>query len=153
MICNGLQGLNKSKLIYISVGMGLLINLILDIPLMLLFNRLNIYPYYGAITATLIGYAISLIIPLVTLKRKYHMNYKNTLSKIPKLFLSYVIMIIICLFLSHVISIISRRMLLIILLAVIGLTLLILYYLINMKEINELTNNKINKLFNRKKKD
>ena len=152
MICNGMQGLNKSKLIYISVISGLLINLCLDIPLMLLFNKLNIYPYYGAITATLIGYVVSLIIPLVTLKRKYKMNYKSTIDKLPKLLFSYIIMIILSISCCVIINNVNRRLLLIILLIIIGLVLLIIYYILNQKEINEITDNKINKIF-RKKRD
>ena len=153
MICNGLQGLNKSKLIYISVGTGLLINLCLDIPLILLFDKINIYPYYGATTATLIGYLISLIIPLIILKKKYHMNYKNTLSKIPKLLISYIIIILISLVYSSIINIVERRLLLIILIGLYGITILLLYYYLNMREINEITENKLLKLFKRKKRD
>ena len=153
MICNGLQGLNKSKLIYISVGTGLLINLCLDIPLILLFHKINIYPYYGATTATLIGYLISLIIPLIILKKKYHMNYKNTLSKIPKLLISYIIIILISLVYSSIINIVERRLLLIILIGLYGITILLLYYYLNMREINEITENKLLKLFKRKKRD
>ena len=153
MICNGLQGLNKSKLIYISVGLGLLINLCLDIPLMLLFNSLNIYPYYGAITATLIGYTISLTIPLVTLKRKYKINYKDTFNKMPKLLLSYVIMILLSLISCDIIKNVNNRLLLIILLAIIGIILLIIYYYLNKKEINEITSNKISNILKRKKRD
>ena len=55
MICNALQGLNKTKLIYIAVISGLLINLTLDIPLMILFHKIGIDAYYGAIIATIIG--------------------------------------------------------------------------------------------------
>lgn len=153
MICTALQGLNKSKLIYISVGIGLLVNLFLDVPLMLLFNKINIYPYYGAITATLLGYIISLIIPLVTLKRKYYLNYKDTFYKLPKLLLSYIIMIVLSLICCGIIKNVNSRLLLIIQLAIIGIILLIIYFYLNRKEINEITDNKINKLLKRKKRD
>ena len=153
MICNGLQGLNKSKLIYISVGLGLLTNLCLDVPLILLFNNLNIYPYYGAITATLLGYTISLIIPLVTLKRKYHLNYKDTFNKLPKLLLSYIIMMVLSLISCGIIKNVNSRLILIILLAIIGIILLIIYFYLNKKEINDITDNKINKIIKRKRRD
>lgn len=153
MICSGLQGLNKTKLIYLSVGLGLFINLCLDIPLILLFNKLNIYPFYGAITSTLIGYSISLIIPFVTLKKKYNINYKDTINKIPKLLVNYIIMIIICIIYRGIIYPVNNRLFILVLLSIFGIILLVIYYLINKKEFDIITNNKINKLFNRKKRD
>ena len=131
MISNALQGLNKTKLIYLSVILGLLINAMLDIPLMLLFNKLGIYPYYGAITATLIGYLISIIIPLIYLKEKENFNYNNVLNSLPRLFISYAILIIICLIYETLIHNVTNRLLLILLIAIIGLVCLLLYYLLN----------------------
>ncbi|MEG1506982.1 MAG: polysaccharide biosynthesis protein, partial [Bacilli bacterium] len=55
MICCALQGLSKTKLIYVSVLSGVIINALLDLPLMYLFNHLGLYPFYGAIAATAIG--------------------------------------------------------------------------------------------------
>ncbi len=152
MMCNGLQGLNKTKLIFASVGLGLLINLCLDIPLIYLFNNLGIYPFYGAITATIIGYSISLIIPLVTLKRKYNLNYKNTIDKLPKLLLVYALMIFLSLLYRGIITMIDSKLLLLLLIAIIGIILLVIYYYLNKKEIEEIFGLKIKKLL-RKKRD
>ena len=151
MICNGLQGLNKSKLIYVSVGLGLLINLMLDLPLMYLFNNIGIYPFYGAITATIIGYSISLIIPLVTLKKRYNLEYSNTFKKLPKLFGVYLIMILLSFGYCGIISSVDNRILLIILLGIIGMILLIIYYQLNKKEIEEILGKNIKDMLRRKK--
>jgi len=153
MICNGLQGLNKSKLIYISVGLGLLINLCLDIPLMILFNNIGIYPYYGAIAATIIGYSISLIIPLVTLKKKYNLNYSSTIKKLPKLFGIYLIMILLSLGYRGIINNVNGRMIMIPLIGIIGIILVILYYFLNKKEIEEILGGNIIEIIKRKKRD
>ncbi len=150
MICNGLQGLNKSKLIYTSVLLGLGINLILDAPLMLILNDLNIYPFYGAILATLIGYTTSLIIPLVNLKKSHNLNYQSTLRKLPKLFGTYLIMIFISLIYRVIIKNVVNRILLIILIGLIGLILLGLYYVLNKKELQDIFGKN---LFKRKKRD
>ncbi len=152
MICNGLQGLNKSKLIYTSVISGLLINLVLDVPMILLFNKLGIYPYYGAILATLIGYLISLIIPLTYLKEDMNLDYSNTLKKLPKLFLVYALMIFLSLIYRGIIGSVNSRIILIPLLGLIGIILLVIYYAINKKEINEILGQDITKKF-RKKRD
>ncbi len=145
MICNGLQGLNKTKLIYTSVLLGLGINLFLDVPLMILFNNLGIYPYYGAIAATLIGYIISLIIPFVNLKKEFHLEYANTLKKLPKILLVYAFMIFLSLIYRGIIINIESRILLILLLAIFGIILLTIYILINKNELLELLGKKRDK--------
>lgn len=138
MISNALQGLNKTKLIYISVILGLLINASLDIPLILLFNKLGIYPYYGAITATLIGYTISLIIPFTNLHKNDGIKYNETLKKLPKIFISYLVLIIIAILINKLIIGITNKLLLIILLGITGLILLVIYLYLNRKELNDI---------------
>ena len=70
-----LQGLNKFSAVYKSTITGFVINAILDIPLMVLFNKIGIYPFYGATTATLIGYVISYLIAFKELKKE--LNYRR----------------------------------------------------------------------------
>ena len=152
MICNGLQGLNKTKLIYTAVITGLLINLVLDVPLILLFNKLGIYPYYGAIVATIIGYTISLLIPIHTLRKEFKINFHNTFSKLPKLFLVYALMIFLSLIYRGIIHNVESRLLLIILIGLIGLILLIIDFILNKKEIENMLGKNINDYF-RKKRD
>ena len=79
-----LQSLNKFKTIYISTGVGLLINATLDIPLMILCSKIHIYPYYGAIFATLIGTTISLIISLKALKKEMNLKYSGLFDILKK---------------------------------------------------------------------
>ena len=94
MVVNSLmQSINKRKIIYISVVTGLLLNLILDIPLMHLFSKLDLPAYYGAITATLIGFIVSNTISLIFLNKEMHINYKETISIIPRFILSTILLI------------------------------------------------------------
>ena len=153
MICNGLQGLNKTKLIYTSVISGLLINLFLDVPLIVLFNKIGIYPYYGAILATLIGYLVSLIIPLAYLKRDINLNYDATLKKLPKLFLVYALMIFLSLIYRGIIINVKTRILLIPLLAFIGSLLLTIYYFLNKEEMQEMLGKGIINKFRKKREE
>ncbi len=97
IICSTLQGLYKTKLVYASVILGLGINLVLDIPFMYLFNHIGIYPYYGAITATVVGYLISLGIPLIVLNKKEKIKYTDTFKKLPRLIGTILVFIAICL--------------------------------------------------------
>lgn len=94
MVINSLmQSINKRKVIYFSVVTGLLLNLILDIPFMNLFYNLNLPAYYGAITATLVGFLISNTISLIYLNKEMHIDYKETLLTIPRFVLSTVLLI------------------------------------------------------------
>lgn len=144
MICSALQGLSKTKLIYISCATGLITKTILDIPLILLFNKLGIYPFYGAILATTIGYLLSLAIPLYTLKRKYNFNYKETIKSIPKLIITIVILVIICITIREFIfTHITGKLKELIALAITGILSLILYYILNKDLLNKLIGDKL----------
>ena len=63
IIINTLQGINKYKLVITTVLIGLFTNAILDVPLMLLFDKLGMNASYGAITSALIGYTNSALKP------------------------------------------------------------------------------------------
>ena len=86
-----LQGLNEYRIIYLNTIIGFLINGILDIPLMKIFNLYNIYPYYGAITSSIIGYSSSITIIIVFLKKKYDFKFKNINNILIKMILPLII--------------------------------------------------------------
>lgn len=88
-----LQSLNKQKLIYISVISGTIAKIILDVPLMYLFNKLNIPAYYGATAATLIGVSIPVIISMIYLNNKMKFSYKETINLLPRFILSMLVLI------------------------------------------------------------
>ena len=105
MVVNtSLQSLDKYKTIYISTLVGLLTNAILDIPLMILCDKVGIYPYYGAIISTMIGSTLSLIISLRKLKKEFDFEYKSLLTIIKKLILPLASMIVVVLVIEHFIS-------------------------------------------------
>lgn len=104
VISTALQSLSKYKIIYLSTIIGLVINAILDIPLILLFNKIGIPPFYGAITATIIGYAISFIISLLYLKKSLNFNYKILINTIKKLIFPTLLMTFILLFFNRFIN-------------------------------------------------
>lgn len=90
-----LQNLNKFKTVYISTFTGLIINAMLDIPLILLCSKIGIYPYYGAIFATLIGTSISIFISMKSLKKEMKFKYKGILDIIKKVIIPIVLMSIV----------------------------------------------------------
>ena len=89
-----LQSLNGEKVIYKSVIIGQLVNVALDIPLILLFDKLSLPAYYGAIAATLACFLISNSISMHYLNKKMHLNYKETIAAIPRFVLSTIVLIV-----------------------------------------------------------
>jgi len=88
-----LQSLNKQKLIYISVISGTVAKIVLDVPLMYLFDKLNLPAYYGAITATLIGVSLSVLISMIYLNSKIKFNYTETIKSLPRFIISMLVLI------------------------------------------------------------
>lgn len=82
---SALHGLNKSKVVYKSVIIGLTTNVLLNIPFMILFYKLGISPYLGAILATITGYILAFILSLKHLKKEHDLSYKDTFELIKKL--------------------------------------------------------------------
>ena len=88
------QLLKEYKVVIISLIIGILSKLILNVPLIYLFNRVNLPPYYGSITASIIGYLIPFIICMVYLKKKFNLKYQSTMKSFSHILLATVLMAI-----------------------------------------------------------
>lgn len=157
IIINTLQGINKYKLVIISVILGLLTNAILDVPLMLLFNKLGLNVSYGAITAALLGYSLSMVISLYTLRKKYNFSFKATITRLPHYIISWVIFIISILLLKLIIPTnLEGRPINIPIMAIYGIISFTIYIYINYINSNiklvfgQNIINKVKKIFKRK---
>ena len=139
---SALQGLYKTKLVYICALSGITVNALLDLPLMYLFNRLGIYPYYGAITATVIGYIISLSIPIVSLYKNDGFRYNDTIKSLPKLIFSILIAIFMCIIYKKIMPQFNGFIGNMLYLGIIGLLTLIVFFLINKDTIIKLLKEK-----------
>ena len=89
-----LQSLKKFKIIYLNSGIGLLCNALLDIPMILLLNKLGLPAYIGTVLATCIGYSISITIVIKYLKKEMNFNFKKTLELLKNIIIPTLIMII-----------------------------------------------------------
>lgn len=137
IIINTLQGINKYKLVITTVLIGLANNAILDVPLMLLCDKLGMNASYGAITAALIGYSLSIIISLYILNKKYQFKFTKTLKVLPKYLVSYLIFIITIVLLKLIIpTTLKGRLIQIPILTIYGLISFIIYFYINYKTNN-----------------
>lgn len=89
VVVNTLQGLSKYKLVITTVFLGLIINAILDIPLMLLADKWGFQVSDGAIAAAIIGYLTSSIISLLYLNKKYGFSFADTRKRLPGFVISW----------------------------------------------------------------
>lgn len=98
-----LQLLKQYKMVFISLIVGFLTKVCLNIPLMYLFNDLGIYPFYGAITATILGFTISALISAIYINRKFEISYLETLKELKHIFIGIILMLLSLFLLSLVI--------------------------------------------------
>lgn len=154
IIINTLQGINKYKLVITTVLLGLVTNAILDVPLMLLFDKLGMNASYGAITAALIGYTLSILTSLCILNKKYSFKFKTTLSRFPHYLVSWLIFILTIEGLKLIIpTTLTGRLIQIPILTIFGIVSFLIYLYINYKNNNlklvfgNTINNKLKKIF------
>ena len=99
-----LQGLKKFNVIYLTTGIGLVVSTALDLPLILLFNKIGIYPFYGTIIATVIGTSISITSVFMYFRKNFKFNYKQTFITLKKLIIPALAMILVIIGLKYFIS-------------------------------------------------
>jgi len=132
IVVNTLQGLNKYKLVITTVLLGLLINTILDIPFMLLMNKIGYEVSYGAVIAAMIGYSTSIIVSLMVLNKKYGFKFNDTAKKLPGYIISWTVFIVVITVFKFIIPTdLTGRLVQIPILAVFGIISFGIYAIIN----------------------
>ena len=148
IVVNTLQGINKYKLVIITVFIGLILNTVLDVPLMLLMDNLGYQVSHGAVYAAIIGYSTSVIISLIVLHKKYQFKFTDTRKRLPKYVISWLIFEITIVLLKLIIPTnLSGRLIQIPILLGFGLVSFGIYILINYK------NGNLNNLIEMRKKN
>lgn len=139
-----LQSLSKYKILFTTVGLGIMINLICDIPMMYLFDYLGLHAFYGAIFATFIGLSTSLIIAFRYLKQELNFSYKSTIKLIPRSIINIVILVVINLLVSLVLPIrSSSRLMQIVNVGVLGVVSLVIYIILYRNYLEEILPSKV----------
>lgn len=132
IIVNTLQGVNKYRLVIYTVMVGLIINGVLDIPLMIFADKLGFNPSYGAVLADLVGYSISIFASMYVLYKKYGFDYEITIKRLPKYILSWIIFVLVIELLKLIIPInLSSRLIQIPILCLFGIVSFSIYFIIN----------------------
>ncbi len=100
-----LQSLNQFKKMFTFILTGFVIKLLFNIPLMYSFSSIGFHASYGVITASIIGYFISIGLILRFLKKSIGVNYEDTFNKIINIFFTVVIMSVVILLIQFVVPV------------------------------------------------
>ena len=104
-----LQCYKDYKSMFISLFIGVVLKLLLNINLLVAFNKMSLPAYYGIITATIIGYLATFIINLIVLGKKYNVKYEGLVKSLFDIIIGSIIMIFVLFILSFIIPIYSNN--------------------------------------------
>ena len=95
-----MQSLNRYKTVFISLISGVLFKAIFNVPLIYLYSRIGITPYYASISATIIGFSISILISLIDLKKNFGIKYNRLIKNVIICILSILVVVVLIKILS-----------------------------------------------------
>ena len=87
-----IQLLKQYRYVIVCLVVGLITKIAFNIPLIYLFNKLNVPAHYGSIMSTILGYLIPSIIGILYLKVKFNVTYKDTLNKLMHIIIGTILM-------------------------------------------------------------
>ena len=116
------QGMNKFKMVYWSIGIGIGLNIVLDVPFMILSYKLGFQVAYGAVVASALSMMIAFFIGAAYFKKREKFKYKETIALLPKILVGIIIFVAVALVAREVIGIESQsRLMQIVILGVYGI--------------------------------
>lgn len=124
-----LQGMKKYKVVYLNTIAGIVVNAILDIPMILLLNKIGFYPYLGSLFATAIGQFVSISIVFISMKKEFNFSYKSIINAFFKTMLSTLIMLVVMLILKYFLFNTSKYFITLIELGISGVLSILVYIL------------------------
>ena len=128
------QVLKYYKEVLISLVVGVLIKLVLNVPLINLFHNLGFVPVYGSITATILGYLLGIVLCLIFLRRKCGVSYMPTVNLLGKIILADITMLVVLFVVKLFIPIYtSSRLLNIPIIAIYTLIGIVVYFFVSHK--------------------
>lgn len=94
LIMNILQVFKGYKYVFISLLSGIIFKILFNTRLMISFSNVNLAPYHGAITASIISFIISIFSGILVLRRRYHILFESILKNIVDILCGSIFMII-----------------------------------------------------------
>ena len=148
------QVLKDYKIVLIALCSGLIIKVIFNVYLIKMFYNLGVAPYYGVITASILGYLVSIFICIYVIGHKFNIKYENTMKNLFDIIIGIILMIIVLFVISLIIPVYSKgRLLCLLIVFVYSLVgaVVYLFYTFKSGTMKNIFGDKLNKLLKKKK--
>lgn len=103
LTCSILNCISQSKIVILSIGVGLILKIIFNAPIMNAMHFVGLHPSYGVTIASIIAFTVASLINFYHIKNKVGIDYKETFSKIINIIFGTSIMILAILLLQFII--------------------------------------------------
>lgn len=100
-----MQSLGYYKKMYLALFLGFGFNAIMNIPFMIMFDKIGLPIYYGNLVATMIGYGITIFICLFAIRKNINISYKDTIKSLIYILITVAVMAFIIVLLKSAIII------------------------------------------------
>ena len=87
------QLMKEYKYVVIGLIIGFVTKVTLNLPMMALFNKLGLYPFYGAIATTILGFALSSLFCLVLVIKKHKLSIMSTIKELGNILVGVILML------------------------------------------------------------
>ena len=87
------QLMKEYKYVVIGLILGFVTKVSLNLPMMALFNKLGIYPFYGAIATTILGFGLSSLFCLILVIKKHNLNIMSTFKELGNIIVGVILML------------------------------------------------------------
>ena len=94
------QVLKDYKMVLVALVSGLLIKIIFNTYLIKIFYNMGIAPYYGVITASILGYLVSSFICIFVIGYRYNISFEKTVKHLVEVIVGIIIMVVVLFLLS-----------------------------------------------------
>lgn len=128
-----MHSLGYSKVVILTLGAGLVNKIVLNVPLMNLFNNIGLHASYGVITSTILSNIITITCNLLFLKKKLDIKYKDTIKKFLRTLIPLISMIIVVILFKQIIPQSNNRILCFIYSCIYGLVGALIYFIVSYK--------------------
>ena len=110
-LCMAMQGLKKTKAVCIATIVGIIANIIFDVPLMYLLYYMGATGtcYIGAVISTFIGQSMCIVIILGVLRKSFNFRYGSILKSFFKVLYPTVIMGVVVFALNYFLPVTNTR--------------------------------------------
>ena len=147
------QVLKDYKMVLIALVSGLLIKIIFNTYLIKIFYNMGVAPYYGVITASILGYLVSIFICIIVIGYRFNITFEKTVKNLIEVIIGIILMVIVLFVMSLIVPMYSENRLICLLIvfvySLVGLV-TYLFYTYKTRTMKAVFGDKLEKLFKKR---